>query len=224
LKAEELQWAKPDCIGPTYLISGLATENEMMRGEETEIIGLMAQPNLAALGDNCLMILPGTHSKHVRIKNHSIFDWRTFMTGELFEVLGKHSLLRASVALEATRGAFSESERASFQAGVLWGQERGLAGGLFRVRTRAVLERRPLAENTWFFSGLLIGAELAEIGQSPNRPPVILAAAGHLAELYAAALEAAIGKKWLQLPAEQLDAATISAHSVFLQNKLKTFR
>ena len=96
-----INWNKPPWIGATYLISGVATEHEMMRGEETEIIGLMAEPALHTLRARCLIILPGTHSKHVRIENESVVDWRTFMTGELFEVLGRHSLLRASVEMNA---------------------------------------------------------------------------------------------------------------------------
>ena len=142
-RAEELHWNKPDWIGPTHLISGHATEHEMMRGEEAEIIGLMAAPELAALRRRCLLILPGTHSKHVRIENESVVDWRTFMTGELFDVLGRHSLLRASVDPDTrpTGAEFSESERAAFREGVLWAREHGLAGGLFRTRTRAVLGR-----------------------------------------------------------------------------------
>ncbi len=222
LKAQELDWQKPAWLGPTYLISGLATQHEMMRGEETEIIGLMTGPSLAAFRKNCLLILPGTHSKHVRIENEAIVDWRTFMTGELFDVLGRHSLLRASVTCEEQPDTPSEEDRSAFREGVLWAQEHGLAGGLFRVRTRCVLGRRPLAENTWFFSGLLIGTELLEIGKSAAKPPVILAAAGRLAGLYPMALELiAAGQKlqWIQVPAEQIEAASVAAHALFLDTK-----
>src|SRR5206468_10724151 len=46
--SQELNWSKPEWLGPTYLISGVATAYDMMRGEETEIIGLMSEPSLAA--------------------------------------------------------------------------------------------------------------------------------------------------------------------------------
>jgi len=88
LIADELNWNKPAWVGPTYLISGAATRHEMMRGEETEAIGLMADAGLSSLGQRSLLILPGTHSKHIWIEDQRIVNFRTFMTGELFDVLG----------------------------------------------------------------------------------------------------------------------------------------
>lgn len=224
LRFEELHWNKPSWVGPTYLISGIATGHEMMRGEETEIIGLMSDPSFAALRERCLLILPGTHSKHVRIDDQSVVDFRTFMTGELFEVLGRYSILRASVDVvargEGDMASFSDSARAAFQEGVRWSQEHGLAGGLFRVRTRAVLGDRPLAENTWFMSGILIGAEC--LGMRSADRTVVLAAPRGLSELYALALETVAGrtKEWIQLPHEQVEQATIAAHDLFLQTEV----
>jgi 2-dehydro-3-deoxygalactonokinase len=223
LRFQELNWNGPDWLGPTYLISGVATEYEMMRGEESEIIGLMSDPSVAALRERCLLILPGTHSKHVWIENRSVVDFRTFMTGELFEVLGRQSLLRASVDLAARNAgdSLSESDRAAFQEGVLWARERGLVGGLFRVRTRAVLGGRPLAENTWFFSGLLIGSELESVGGNAEGRPVILVATRGLSELYCFALTiiASATTEWIQLSPEQVERAVIAAHALFLQNR-----
>src|SRR5688572_11108249 len=84
LRADELKWDKPAWVGKTHLISGLAHQHDMMRGEETEIIGLMSDPGLGRAREGSLLILPGTHSKHVWIENQSVVDFRTFMTGELF--------------------------------------------------------------------------------------------------------------------------------------------
>jgi 2-dehydro-3-deoxygalactonokinase len=223
VRSHELQWSKPEWLGPAYLISGVATACDMMRGEETEIIGLMSDANLASLRERSLLVLPGTHSKHVWIENQSVVDFRTFMTGELFEVLGRQSLLRVSVDAAARTGnvALSEPDRAAFQEGVSWAKTHGLAGGLFRVRTRAVLDRRSLANNTWFFSGLLIGAELESIGKDAGNRPVILAATRGLAELYGLALELVAGPAtpWIQLPPEQVERAAIAAHALFLDNR-----
>ena len=66
-----------------------------------EIIGLMSEPSLAAAREQCVLILPGTHSKHIYVRQESVIDFRTVMTGELFDVLGRNSLLRASVDLAA---------------------------------------------------------------------------------------------------------------------------
>jgi 2-dehydro-3-deoxygalactonokinase len=223
LRSHELNWNKPEWLGPAYLISGVATACDMMRGEETEIIGLMSEPSLVALRERSLLILPGTHSKHVWIEDQSVVDFRTFMTGELFDVLGRQSLLRASVdaAVHRRGDSLSDPDRAAFQEGLAWARDHGLAGGLFRVRTRAVLDRRPLADNTWFFSGLLIGAELEGIGRNAENRPVILAATRGLAELYGLALDRVAGRtnQWIRLPSEQVEHATIAAHALFLQNR-----
>lgn len=222
VRAEALRWNKPDRVGTTWLVSGVATAHDMMRGEETEIIGLMADPGLAAFRERCRLILPGTHSKHVRIENGAVVDWRTFMTGELFEVLGRHSLLRASVEPGlGPAGLHFESDRAAFRDGVRQAREAGLSGGLFRVRTRAVLGQSPPTENTWFLSGLLIGAELAGLASNAVNGPVLLAAAPGLAGPYALALEIIAGESvpWRQLPVEQVERATNAAHALLLRNR-----
>lgn len=104
----------------------------------------------------------------------------------------------------------------------MWAKERGLAEGLFRVRTRAVIGGHPPAENAWFFSGLLIGAELADINARGENRPVILAAVRGLSELYALALQTVAGPnlQWTQVPPPRMEEAVVVAHALFLQNKL----
>jgi 2-dehydro-3-deoxygalactonokinase len=222
LRFEQLKWSAPAWVEPTYLLSGVATQHDIMRGEEMEIIGLMSEPSLAAARRECLLILPGTHSKHIWIRHESVIDFRTSMTGELFDVLGKQSLLRASVDVAAPEGVVrSEEQRTAFREGVLWAKERGLAGGLFRVRTRVVLDHRPLSDNTAFFSGLLVGSELRHLLGERAASPVLLGAAGHLSELYATALDTLLGqsKPWQLLPPDQVERATIAGHAIFLRNR-----
>ena len=223
LGCAQLDWAKPDCVGPTFLISGLATEFDMMRGEETEIIGLLADPDLEGLRRRSLLILPGTHSKHVRIENGAVVDFRTFMTGELFEVMGRHSILRATLDLAGSRSPLplAPPHREAFLEGVRWAESRGLAGGLFRARTRAVLGRCPAEENTWFFSGLLIGSELQNLLPACADCPIILGGAHPFSELYSLALEKILAGKaeWLVLPPETVARATIAAHALILRNQ-----
>ena len=69
---------------------------DVMRGEETQIAGFLNQnPNF-----NGSICLPGTHSKWVDIRNNNIIKFKTFMTGELFEIISKNSLLIHSVKAE----------------------------------------------------------------------------------------------------------------------------
>src|SRR4051812_31809094 len=63
-------------------------EPDVMRGEEIQILGSM----LLGGGDG-IYVLPGTHSKWAIVENVCITGFRSFMTGELFALLGKHSSL-----------------------------------------------------------------------------------------------------------------------------------
>ena len=68
------------------LISGIKSDLGMMRGEEVQAIGLEEQ--LRPHGDGVLL-LPGTHSKHLTYRKEAFTALQTFMTGELFEVLSR---------------------------------------------------------------------------------------------------------------------------------------
>ena len=77
------------------IFSGVCQINQpdVMRGEETQIAGFLNEnPNF-----NGSICLPGTHSKWVEIKNNNIVKFKTFMTGELFEIISKNSVLIHSV-------------------------------------------------------------------------------------------------------------------------------
>ena len=80
------------------IFSGVSQINQpdVMRGEETQIAGFLNEnPNF-----NGSICLPGTHSKWVEIKNNNIVKFKTFMTGELFEIISKNSVLIHSVKTE----------------------------------------------------------------------------------------------------------------------------
>src|SRR5690606_37345331 len=84
---------------PVLLISGARTDVDVMRGEETKVLGASAYLNGA--NRSSLLILPGTHSKHVTVSSRRVMDIRTYMTGELFGLLSRQSLLATSVAASA---------------------------------------------------------------------------------------------------------------------------
>jgi 2-dehydro-3-deoxygalactonokinase len=130
---------------------------DVMRGEETQIVGLLArQPPLA---DDTRLVLPGTHSKWVRIDGGRIADFHTYLTGELFALLRAHSIL-GRPAREAGGG---EASDAAFDAGVAAVRDGGAGGAtalLFTVRTRVLAGLLPAAHSLDYLSGLLVGDEL----------------------------------------------------------------
>ena len=71
-----------------------------MRGEETQILGLLDE--LAGDGPHALC-LPGTHSKWATVEHGRITTFHTAMTGELYAVLTQHSLLAALMDRDAAQ-------------------------------------------------------------------------------------------------------------------------
>ena len=204
LHVERFAWKPPPNVTQTYVISGAASENEMMRGEETEAIGLL---NSISPPTDALLILPGTHSKHLSINSGQITGIRTFMTGELYELLTTYSVLRASV------NASSTEDFDSFTEGIDCALEHSLSSALFQTRTRQVLKGKSRESNCSFLRGVLIGAELHYLREEGI--PLMIAGADSVRSYYARAAE------HLRLPtraftSEQVQLAVPRAHQIIL--------
>lgn len=192
-----------------YLISGLRTETEILRGEETEAIGLVASIG-RDMPFEAVFVLPGTHSKHLDVNPGGIATFRTYMTGELFDVLTRQSVLRHSTDPAAP------FDKASFLEGVEESTKRPVTGALFRVRTRQVLDRKSAPANTSFLSGLLIGTELGTLRGSDVA--IVLAAGKALRASYTAAAKAlGLGPRLRAVDSEGL---SILGQSVLLEGIL----
>ncbi len=144
------------------LISGVRTDHDVMRGEETKVAGCVA--GLKDIRNESLLILPGTHPKHVLINRTSAYALRTYMTGELFDLLSTRSVLSASVTESSDREA--AENRACFARGVEAGSAENLLHACFIVRTNQLLQQVPPTQNFYFLSGLLIGSELKDVDKT----------------------------------------------------------
>jgi 2-dehydro-3-deoxygalactonokinase len=131
-----------------------AGAEDVMRGEETQILGLSA----LAPGFSGIVILPGTHAKWVLVDGRRIERFATSMTGELFEVLRSHSVLRLSLGGDLDGPGRADGFAAGIEAGVEAPQR--LPSLLFKVRAGSLLSGRPPDWCAGFLSGLLIGAEI----------------------------------------------------------------
>lgn len=138
------------------IVPGLCTQRgnapDVMRGEEVQVFGA-----LDLLGtDQGLFILPGTHSKWVRVERGRITAFSTFMTGEVYALLRRHSILARS--LPAGDGALDGS---AFLRGVLHARHAGsLLHAAFSARTLSLFEQMPAEALPSYLSGLVIGEEL----------------------------------------------------------------
>jgi 2-dehydro-3-deoxygalactonokinase len=167
------------------LISGLRSAQDVMRGEETQITGLATLTTI----DQAVCIFPGTHSKHIYVKNGSITGFRTYMTGELFQVLATHTILQASVDkttnIPEDKAVSIEAFRKGVQEGIAL---ENILHALFTVRTGELFKERNKQQNYYYLSGLLIGKELQDLSAN-QQAHVYLCSSSHLVDYYEAAAE-----------------------------------
>ncbi|MCK1745934.1 2-dehydro-3-deoxygalactonokinase [Bradyrhizobium sp. 139] len=178
----------PGEVRDIRILPGIAQRDtnapDVMRGEETQLLGALGLD--AAV--EALVCMPGTHSKWVRVKDGTVAHFSTFMTGELFSVVSRETILSLAVA-----GADDAEDVASFKAAVkaAYDAPAFAANLLFGARSRQLLFGGTPAAARETLSGTLIGIELAA-GLSGTVPKagITLIASGRLAMLYRLAFDA----------------------------------
>jgi 2-dehydro-3-deoxygalactonokinase len=142
-----------------HIVPGVRSDGErpdVMRGEETQLIGVLArQPALAAKAS---LVMPGTHCKWVQVVDGCIAEFNTYMTGELFALLAQHSIL-GRPARETGGAAPSDS---AFERGVsaVCAHGAGATPLLFSARTLVLTGQLAAADSLEYLSGLLVGEEI----------------------------------------------------------------
>jgi 2-dehydro-3-deoxygalactonokinase len=169
-------------IVPGLRCEGIAGAPDVIRGEETQLLGWVAQDPARASGRH-VVCHPGTHAKWAIIEDGRVVRFVTAMTGELYAVLSRHSVLKSDAPADDD-AAFHEGLAAA-------GEGDALAARLFTTRARVVGGDRAAESTPSYLSGLLIGAEVAAmpklLGLSPQTPIALLGDTG-LCDLYAKAL------------------------------------
>ena len=69
----------------------------MMRGEETEVFGMLHE-NSEVNNGTCILILPGRHTQAVLLNDGIITNISSNITGELFQAITKETILGSSVS------------------------------------------------------------------------------------------------------------------------------
>jgi len=182
--AARLAWVES---GRIAIVPGLSVDvdgvPDVMRGEETQVFGALALLGLAS----ARLVLPGTHSKWVRVQDGQVTGFSTWMTGELYALLRQHSILaRLMPALED--GGEPAHDAAAFAQGVdaaLRGPS--LLHTAFSARTLALFERLAPPALPSYLSGLVIGEELKAQQLARGESLVLMGAQG-LTARYAQAL------------------------------------
>jgi len=180
--AAQLAWVQ---AGRVAIVPGLCCEQQgvpdVMRGEETQVFGALS---LLEQGEG-LLVLPGTHSKWVRVEAGRIQSFATFMTGEFFALLRQHSILARTLPQED-----GELDEAAFMRGVAHaGHSGNLLHSAFSARTLSLFDRMPAAAMPSYLSGLVIGEELRSQQLQALTQPVVIIGSQALTRRYELGLQ-----------------------------------
>ena len=138
-----------------YILPGIKqiSPPDVMRGEETQIKGFLSL-NKDFDGIICL---PGTHTKWVHVSAGELVSFQTFMTGEIFSLLSKQSVLKHNMNYDSwDNDIFLSSVGDSIS------QPAVFSSALFSMRAQSLVSKgaNKFAQNFSRLSGLLIGMEL----------------------------------------------------------------
>lgn len=183
--ARGMLWLEP---GRMAVVPGLSVQHQdglpyeqhdVMRGEEVQIFGALS---LAGVQD-ATVVLPGTHSKWARVQQGRVMEFRSFMTGEVYALLGQHSILSRTLPQDAPW------HEATFKDAVLLAQRTpSVLSSIFATRTLALFDTLAAERHPSFLSGLLIGEELRAMQTQPGEA-VLLVGNANLTLRYACALQ-----------------------------------
>jgi len=188
-----------------HIVPGLMENSELpnvMRGEETQVVGVLALHAQREQAADILIGLPGSHSKWVQIRQagtqKEVRHFDTFMTGEVYAALCGHTILGRGMVAGADESVKNSGDaQRSFERGLQVAQtpagKAGVLSTIFSTRTlglTGVLDGNGQRE---YLSGLLIGHEIAALHsmlQARQGLPaqVMLVGEAGLCERYAQAL------------------------------------
>lgn len=167
---------------PFVFVRGIKTNGEslencdMMRGEETELMGVFC-------GEGTY-ILPGSHSKIINVeKNGKITDFKTMLTGEMIATLSENTILKDSVDIKNT-----EIDHEYLLKGFEFCKQNGINNSLFKVRILKNMLSANASQVYSFFLGVVLHSEI-EFILSQKQKRIIIGGRKQLKEALAIILE-----------------------------------
>lgn len=139
-------------------------EADMMRGEETELMGIISSEY-----GKCIYILPGSHSKIIETDAEGrITEFSTMLTGEMIAALSRETILKDAVDLNV-----SVLNSKYLLMGYDYCKEAGINKALFKVRILKNIFRCPKEEVYSFFIGVVLSGEIEQVIKSDAKTIVL---------------------------------------------------
>lgn len=188
------------------LAGGTLEGSDMMRGEETELIGLDLQPD-------SIYVLPGSHSKIIRTDSLGrISDFSSMLTGEMIAATVSSTILKDSVDLGA------ELDKEYLLKGYEYCSAHGVNESLFKVRVLCNLLKADKAQVYGFFMGVMLHDEVEQI-LSYSETNVVIGGRKQLREATATLVNAFSDKNAVMLTDEAVEYSTVKGMIAVYENK-----
>ena len=164
-----------------YIVKGLSQKQpyDVIRGEETQVLGYLESDKKFS-GFICL---PGTHSKWIKITKGKLINFKTYMTGELFEIISRNSILKHSINDKKINLKI-------FKNSVLLSQKKyfNLFEYLFEFRSRSLLTKKKYYPKSELLA-YLIGNEIKSNINELRNFKVIIIGSDFNSKLYSQAMQ-----------------------------------
>ena len=179
-------------------VSDNLSETDMMRGEETELCGIMSESD-----GECMYILPGSHSKLILADSEGrITHFSTMLTGEMIFALSQSTILKDAVDL-----SISETDNEYLLMGYEYCTGHGINEALFKTRILKNLFGASPVQCYSFFLGVVLSDELKAVIESPVRK-VVIGGRAQIKDAMAAILCKISDKQVVAIPEKTVDSAT----------------
>lgn len=189
------------CDIPFFFIPGvrinseIPAEADMMRGEETEIMGLVDE-----FGADCVYVLPGSHSKLIVLDDEKrILSFKTMMTGEMISALSKNTILNGTVDLSIT-----EHDTPSLIMGYEYCIKYGINDALFKTRILKNLFSKSDIEIYSYFLGVVLANEIEALKKF-NKNGVVIGGKSQLKNAMCDLLKATTDLEIICVPEDMVD-------------------
>lgn len=179
---------------PIWFVPGVKSKNgkvkaedlpqmDMMRGEEVETVAL--QNRLGVTGP-CWFILPGSHTKFVRLsKNGRIVQIVSTLAGEMVDALSRHTILAASADTS------SEPSPEWLLKGCEATHAYGLNRAVYCVRLADLWSDSTVADRTAYLLGAVLGSDIEGLKACGSmKEPIYVAGRKELRDAFVTLLKA----------------------------------
>ena len=155
---------------PFYFIPGVKNDADtpenadMMRGEETELMGLINENS-----SDYVYVLPGSHSKLILLdEQQRISSFQTMLTGEMISALSQHTILKGTVDLNV-----SQYDVSSLITGYEYCLNYGINKALFTTRILKNIFNKSDIENYSYFLGVVLANEIEALRKCKKNGVII---------------------------------------------------